>query len=149
MSDDTTGMELVVRTTGDVIDVSTPAGIHAADQLLRRIEQQVKDARGDLRAAATLVRERGGVGTYRGEFGKVEIGLPWKIEYDADQLEAGLRAAGADDEVVGRVITEVVTTARKVNAQVAKTLAASNDAYAEAVKAAQRRVPVSPKIESS
>lgn len=144
-----TSLELVVRATGDVIDVSTAAGIHAADRLLRRIESQVKDARADLRSAAEVFRRRGGVGTYSGDFGKIVIGLPYKIEYDADVLEEGLRAAGADDEVIGRVITTVVTTSKKVDGRAVKTLASSNDAYAEAAKAAERRVPQAVKVEAS
>ena len=126
--------ELVLRDTGEVVDLGDPAQCAYALRHLRDLSSELKLAESALKDALVL---------HSGIIGKKTLHLPsaqvvvkgdTETLYDAEAIERDLLDAGMPSQYVADIVVEVVTTTRKVNAQQAKQAAAANPVYAEIIK---------------
>jgi hypothetical protein len=131
--------KLVVPFTGELVHLGEPAEVARALESVRQAKYQLDDARRVLEDALWFASEQAGSRTlHLGELDAVVSGGD-KVVYDELELARRLRAAGLPEERLSELIVETVTY--KVDARVAKSVAASNPKYAEAIEASRRTVP--------
>jgi len=131
---------LIVPTTGEVINPDDPAGCLRVLTEIRELESKLKELKSALTEALGFEFSRLGTKTIELNGIKAELRGGSEIVWDVEILEE-LRGLGLPDErMVALVTTEI---SYKVNASVAKQLAAANEAYAEVIERAKSTIPKS------
>jgi hypothetical protein len=129
----------VVPVTGEVIELGAPLQVALALETVRKAKRQLEEARGVLEDALRIESERQGTRTlHLGELDAVVSGGE-KVEYDVVELADELRAEGLPEERLGELIVATVTY--RVDARVARSVAASNRRYAAALERCRRVLP--------
>jgi hypothetical protein len=128
-----------VPLVGELVDLYKPAEVAAALEAVREAKRQLDEARAVLEDALRVASEKAGTRTMR--FGELEATVSGgeKVVYDELELAERLRAVGLPEARLAELIIETVTY--KVDARVAKSVAAANLRYAEAIEASRRTVP--------
>jgi hypothetical protein len=121
--------------TGELVPVTDTDGVAQAVQALREYNQRIRDAIAD--ATTVLVEEsrRQGKKTLHLMNTTVEIRGGAETVWDVEALRENLESAGCPPERIEEVIKTEVTY--KVDARIAKQLAAANEDYAIAVELAR------------
>jgi hypothetical protein len=129
---------LIVPTTGEVISSDDPVGCLRVLSEIRDLEGQLRELKGALTQA--LAEEFSRQGTKTLELGSVKAELRGgsEVVWDVEILEE-LRELGLPDERMDALVTTEVTY--KVNARVAKMIAAANERYAAIIERAQTTIP--------
>lgn len=130
--------ELIVPTTGEVISSDDPIGCLRVLAEVRALEAKLKDLKGALTGALGEEFKRQGAKTLELGGVKAELRGGSEVVWDVEILEE-LRDAGLPDARMDALVTTEITY--KVNASVAKAIAAVNDDYAEIVERAKTTIP--------
>jgi hypothetical protein len=129
----------VVPFSGELIELGDPVQVAAALESVRRMKRDLDEVRTVFEDALRYESERAGSRTLQlGDLTAVVSGGE-KVEYDAVELAAGLRAAGLPEPRLAELIVETVTY--RVDQRVARSVAASNPTYAAALARCRRTVP--------
>lgn len=130
---------------GTLVDLRDPAQCAWALLYVRDLESKLKDFKGNFTDALKAESERVGSKTLYLEDGqKVEIKGGSETLWDAQQLEADLRAAGMDEKRIREIVIEEITYT--VSAREAGKAARANKVYAEAVERARTVTEKRPSI---
>lgn len=121
------GQELVVPGIGQVVRFDDPPEVAAALAAVRDLEGLLREAKSQLTAALVHHATVQGTKTLHLENCDVTIKSGDKVVYDAEEIEAGLRAAGMPEDRIREVVKETVSYS--VNAVKAKQAAAANHLY--------------------
>lgn len=124
------GTDLVIPSTGEIVDLSEPRAVADAVAELEALERQVRAQKDRLRDL--LVAESRRLGTKTLRWGKREVTIKGgsMTVYDADAIEAELLEAGMPAEQVAEIVVEKVTIEKRVDARRAKRAADVNPEYA-------------------
>lgn len=132
------GEELVYPITGEIVAWDDPAGCVRLLGEIRSLEQKLKALKADLTLALEQEFSRQGRKTIEVNGTKAELrggsGVVWDIE-----ILNELRELGLPEERMDELITAEITY--RVNASVAKQMAAANPQYAEIIERAKQLVP--------
>lgn len=146
MSTAETGTELVVLpTTGEIISLDDPAACCQALEDIRDLEHRLKTLKTMLTEAVAAESARVGSKTLTlpgGLTATVRSGE--KVVWDAQALEADLRALGMPEERIREIVVEEVSYT--VQAVEAKRAASANPDYAAAVEAARSTLEGRPSV---
>lgn len=136
--------ELVVPGLGTVVDLASPSACAFALDDIRDLKRQFGYVETELTEAIVAACEVEGTKTlhFPGGTAIVKTGETW--EYDAEQMEIGLREAGMPEHRIREIVKEVVSY--KVDAVKAKQAGAANPAYQEVVDATKTLVVKSPYV---
>jgi hypothetical protein len=135
----TTSHELVIRHTGEIVNLEDPAECAVALVSIRDLEGELRWVKQRLSDAIGAAAARLGTKTLQlsPEF-KAVISGGVDVQWDAGALMAGLREAGMPAERIGQIVEKVVTF--KVNAVEAKRAAGANPEYAFVVDSCKTEV---------
>jgi hypothetical protein len=131
--------DLVLPTTGEVIDLRDPAQVAHGLDSVRYLVRQLGELRKLLETVLRLEGQRQGTKTLHLHGFKAEISGGETVEWNISALRGALEAAGLPDERMRELIKAEVVY--KVNASVAKQLASANPEYAKAIDHAKSMVP--------
>lgn len=136
----TTATDLVLVTTGEVVNLADTRQVVDALEHIRRLEYELREAKTVLTAAVAEECQRQGTKTLH--LGEVTAELTGgsRVEWDMDRL-AHLRDLGLPEDRWNQLVT--IEQTYKVNAAEAKRIAAANDAYANVIETARTTVPAS------
>ncbi len=135
----------LVLPTGELVSLDSPEQCAAALASLRDIEQFVKEAKAAIVGALSEEAQRRGQNSFALADGtQVVVRRNYDIQWDAQQLEADLRAAGMPEERIREIVVEEVSWS--VKAVEANKAAKANPESAEAVAAARSEVEKRPTI---
>lgn len=130
------GEELMVPHTGVLIDLADEQAVAGTYRDLKDLGDRIAAAQRDLRRAlAELSALKGTKTLYVEGVGKVELSGDTEVEYDAREVEEGLRALGCPEETIREIVVETVSY--KVDGNRAKRAAAANPEYARVIEAAR------------
>lgn len=130
----TTSTELVLVTTGELIDLSNTRQVVDALEHIRRLEYELREAKALLTSAVAHECQRQGTKTLHLEGVTVELSGGARTEWDISELEK-LRDVGLPEDRFTALVVPTITY--KVNAAEAKRIAAANPVYAEIILRAQ------------
>jgi hypothetical protein len=131
--------ELVIPGSGELVDLSDERQCVKALLAVREFEQQLRAAKAALTEAVVERSRLLGEKTITLSDGlRAEIRGGSEVVYDAQALEADLRALGMPEERLREIIIEEV--AYKVSAREAKRAASANPQYAAVVASARHEV---------
>lgn len=131
--------ELVIPLTGELVPLDDPGRTAHALEHVRQLKRRLDEARVVLEEALRYESERQGTRTlHLGDVDAVVSGGE-KVEYDELELARELRAAGLPESRLAELIVETVSY--RVDARVARSVAASNPHYAAALSRCRRVVP--------
>ena len=140
MESESESLELVVPLTGEIVSrEDAPACLRVLREV-REVEAHFKRLKAALTEALAEEFSRQGTKTLELSGIKAELKGGSEIVWDVEILEE-LRELGMPDERMALLITTEVTY--KVNANVAKAMAAANDKYAQVIERAQTKIPKS------
>lgn len=131
-------MELVVPTTGEVLDLEDAPGCLRVLSEIRQLEQDLRSAKAALTDALAAEFSRQGTKTLELNGVKAVLGGGSEIVWDVEVLDE-LRELGLPEERMNELVTTEVSY--KVNANVAKAIASANPEYAEIVERAKSTIP--------
>lgn len=131
--------EIVVPLTGELVSLSDPRQVIGVLEQVRDMKRRLDEVRAVLEEAIRLESERQGSKTLHVDGMTAVISGGSKTEYDHAALADELRDLGLPEERVGQLVVQVVTY--KVDARVARSVAASNPRYAEAIERHSSVVP--------
>lgn len=132
------GEELVYPITGEVVASDDPAGCVRLLGEIRTLEQQLKNLKAELTRALEEEFSRQGRKTIEVNGTKAELRGGSGVVWDIEVLEE-LRQLGLPEERMDELMQAEITY--KVNANVAKQIAAANADYADVIERAKQRVP--------
>lgn len=132
------GEELVYPITGEVVASDDPAGCVRLLGEIRTLEQQLKNLKAELTRALEEEFSRQGRKTIEVNGTKAELRGGSGVVWDVEVLNE-LRDLGLPEERMDELITAEITY--RVNANVAKQIAAANADYADVIERAKQRVP--------
>lgn len=141
---ETTGMELVLPHSGEIIDPADLERLANAYEEIQRLEGDLNRAK---RAIAARLRDHTAtIGDLSFQAGarRVQIQGGHRTIYEGQQLADDLRAAGMPEGNVDEIVTMEVTY--KVDAVRAKRAARVNPAYAAAVERNSQTVESTPRV---
>jgi hypothetical protein len=130
---------MVEPVTGVVVDVTHMSAVAESLERLREVKNQINDAIGYLTDAVIAESRNQGTKTLNAGAVTLELSTGYEIEWDVGMLDRELSAAGLPPERLADVVVPQFTW--KVNAAVARQLAAANDTYKTIIEAAQTRIP--------
>lgn len=137
--------DLVVRPLGLVVDLDDERQVTIAYRDLRELKEAVLDAERRLKEALKEASLRLGTKTfYLDGVGKVELRGGERVEYDAKEVEDGLRDLGCPEDVIREIVIEQVTW--KVDGNRARRAASANPDYARVIEGARRTVETLPSV---
>ncbi len=131
-------MNAIVPYSGEVVSFEDPPACLKLLVEIRELEGQLRDLKDSLTDALKYEFSRQGTKTLELNGIKATLGADTEVVWDVGVLYE-LRDHGLPEERMNDLITEEIQY--KVNASVAKQLAAANPTYAEVVERAQSRVP--------
>lgn len=129
-------MELVVPTTGEIVNLDDPQSVVSALTEIRDLESRLREIKGVLTDAIVAESRRRGTRTLLLPDGrKAEVKGGEDVEWACEALEARLRALGMPEEDIREIVVEEITY--RVDPVRAKRAAGANPDYAEAVEASR------------
>lgn len=131
MTEETQSTEIAVPGIGQIVNLEDARACAIAIDDIRELEYALRVAKQDLTRALVHHSRQEGTKTLRMEGIKVEVKGGIVVEYDAEEIYAGLIDAGMSPERAGEIVKETVT--RKVVAAEAKRASAANPAYREVI----------------
>lgn len=134
--------ELVVPGIGTLVDLNDPEQVAIALDDVRDLEYQFRAIKTDLTRALVHASEVQGTKTLHLPGVTVTIKSGAEYEYDAEEIELGLRAAGMPEDRIREVVKETVSY--KVDAVKAKQAEGANPVYGEVIEAGRRKVEKPP-----
>lgn len=143
MTEVESSMELMVPFTGELVSLDDPAHCAKVMQEIRELEAKLRELKGYLGESLMEESRRQGTKTMHFPGLEVKINTPNDIAWDQEVL-AELQAAGLPEERFNALVTTEISF--KVNGSVAKSIAGSNEVYAEILARAQTRVPRTPSV---
>lgn len=135
-------MELVVPGIGEIVKLDDPGAVALAMDAIRDLQSRLKEVNAELTDALVYHSKQWGGKTLHFEGGKVVIKGGKETEYDATEIEEGLREAGMPEERIRQIVKE--TTTYTVVAVEAKRAAATNPDYAKVIEAHSRTIEKRP-----
>lgn len=139
--------DLVVPTTGELIDLDNPAQCARALHELGVLENRIKELKEYLRESVYVESERLGLKTIHFEEGyTAKVSTPRETVWDFEILQE-LVDAGLPEERYDALVTAEVTY--KVNGTVLKQLQAANPTYGEIIERARTVIPRKPYVSVS
>ena len=131
--------ELVVRPTGQLVNLEDPVEVAQGLYDLAELEHEIKLIKRALVDALEPVRTELGKSTL--ELGDYEVSLTGntKTEYDLELLAELLTDAGLPEQRLTELI--VLTVTSKLNRSVARQVAGANPAYANALERSKSELP--------
>jgi hypothetical protein len=141
-----TSMELIVPTTGEVVNLDDPMSVVSALTEIRDLESRLREIKGVLTDAIVAESRRQGTKTIVLPDGrKAEVKGGEDTEWDHVALEHRLRSLGMPETRIREIVVEEVSY--RVDTVKAKQAARANHEYAEAVeefgKVRERRPSIS------
>lgn len=136
--------ELVVPGLGMLVDLERPNECAFALDDIRNLEWQLRQVKLALTEKLVEHAQIEGSKTLHFPGGSAELRFGTSTEYDAAQIELGLRAAGMPEERLREVVKE--KTSYTVAANEAKRCAAANPAYAKVIADHSRTVEQTPSV---
>jgi hypothetical protein len=129
--------DLVVPVSGEVVNLNDEGACAAAIQDIRIWESKLKEAKAILTAAIVEQARIEGVRSFSYTNGRrIEVSGGPKVEYDAAEIEEGLRALGMPEDRIREIVVEEVSY--KVSARQAKRAASANEDYAKVIEGAKK-----------
>lgn len=138
-----TGMDLVVRGTGEIVNLEDPVQCANALQAIRELEQQLREAKATLTDALRYEFERQGTRTLTFGGVKAELRGGRETAWDVEMLEQLLREGLPPERFEQLVMAEVTF---KVNNSIAKQLEAANPRYREIIARARQQRETQPYV---
>lgn len=138
-----TSTELVLVTTGELIDLSNTRQVVDALEHIRRLEYELRETKKALTEAVAEECQKQGTKTLHLGDVSAELTGGSKVEWDMDRL-AHLKDLGLPDDRWNALVT--IEQTYKVNAAEAKRIAAANTAYANVIETARQVVPASYRV---
>lgn len=136
-------VKLPIPVLGRLVDVADAEDTARALADVRQAEEQLAEVKRVLVDRLIAERVHRGEGTIRFDSGVVvEVSKPEETVYDADAIEADLRAAGMPEDRISAIVRETVE--RKVMAGEAKKAASANPDYAAIIDRHRRIVEKRP-----
>ena len=143
---ETTGMELVLPHSGEIIDPQDLDRLADAYGEIQVLQARLAEAKRAIGAVMVGHSETVGAKTFRidgsGRTVKIEGGS--QTQYDAEQLYEDLAAAGMPESARNEIVQTEIRY--KVDARRAKQAARANPAYAEAVERNSQTVQTTPRV---
>lgn len=130
--------EVLIPYSGEIVDLGDPSGCLKLLSEIRILEGQLRDVKGALTEALAEEFSRQGTKTIEMNGVKAVLGPDTETVWDVEVLQE-LPELGLPEERMNALVTTEIQY--KVNASVAKQLAAANPAYAEVVERAKSRIP--------
>jgi hypothetical protein len=126
-------MDLVIPGTGEIVSAEDAAGCARALSAVRNLERELRDAKAALTDAIVQHATVHGVKTLHLDGGiKAEIRGGTETVYDAEAIEADLRAAGAPEDMIREIVVEQI--AYTVDARRATQASRANPAYRDIIE---------------
>lgn len=145
MSEQEPATELVLPYSREIIDLTSEHDVTRAYKELRDLKNAVLDADRRLREALREVSATRGTKTfYVDGVGKVELRGDTRTEYDAQEVEDGLRALGCPEDIIREIVVETITY--KVDGNRARRAASANPEYAKVIENAKTTVETLPSV---
>lgn len=136
---------LVLPTTGEVVNLDDESSCALALEQLRQAEQVLGDMKRQLVEAIVARSELLGSRTLDVRGGKKAIvKTSPTVQYDAEEIELGLRAAGMPEDRIRQIVKEEISY--RVAATEAKKAAGANAAYREVIERHSREVESRPTV---
>lgn len=139
------GTDLVLPSTGELVDLTDANQVAQALENLRQLEQQIRDAKAELTQALIEHSQTFGSKTIPltgGRSAVIKSGP--ETVYDAQEIMDGLRAAGMPEARIAEIVQETVTYS--VRAVEAKRAAAANLTYADVIDRFSHTVEKRPSV---
>lgn len=137
-------MELVVPGVGEVVNLTDTRQVALALDTVRDLERQLREVKAELTNAIVYASKIEGSKTLHLPGLTATIKSGTSVEYDAEEIETGLREAGMPEERIREIVKETITYS--VNATRAKQAAAANEAYATVIETNRREVEKAPYV---
>lgn len=128
----------VLPATGEVINLEEPLAVARALHEVRAAKRQLDDARRVLEDALVQHSQTRGTKTLRIDEYEATVSGGEKVEWDVEELWK-LRDAGLPEDRMNALVKTEVTY--KVDAAVARQIAAANPDYGEIIYRAKQKVP--------
>lgn len=138
-----TSTELVLVTTGELIDLSNTRQVVDALEHIRRLEYELRETKKALTEAVAEECQKQGTKTLHLGDVSAELTGGTRVEWDMDRL-AHLKDLGLPDDRWNALVT--IEQTYKVNAAEAKRIASANPAYANVIETARQTVPASYRV---
>lgn len=139
MSLDRVQADVVMPITGEIVDLHNPDDVARALHDVREMKRLLDDARAVLEDALRIESERQGTKTLHLADYTAVISGGEKTEYDVEELTDELQDLGLPASRVAELVIMKITY--KVNQRVARSVAAANPRYADAIDRHSRQVP--------
>lgn len=142
----TTGRELIVPGTGELLSLDDPAAVARAHRDLTDLEADIRNAKAVLADRLAVESARQGTKTLRWEGVEVEMRGGSSTVYQAEEIEQGLREAGMPEERIREIVKETVSYT--VDGRAAKSAAGANPDYKRVIEQASRVIekPLYPSV---
>lgn len=139
------GGALVLPQSGVVVDLSSEREVVLAYRDLRDLKTAIAQAERMLKEALQHQASLRGTKTfYIDGVGKVELRGDQRVEYDAKEVEEGLRELGCPEDIIREIVVETITY--KVDGNRARRAIAANPDYARVLENARRITEVLPSV---
>lgn len=131
--------EIVVPVTGELVDLADPAQVCNVLHQVRQMKHRLDEVRAVLEDALRIESERQGTKTLHLDGMTAVVSGGEKVEWDIEELSEELLELGLPEDRLGQLVVQVISY--RVNQNVARQLAGSNQRYAEALERHRRVVP--------
>jgi hypothetical protein len=144
MSNEESSQELVVPGIGTLVNLASPSECSFALDDIRDLERQFRYVKQELTEAIVRACEIEGTKTLHFEGGTAVLKSGQEWEYDPEEIEVGLRAAGMPEHRIREIVKETVSY--KVDANKAKQASSANPSYGEVIEAHKKPVEKAPYV---
>src|SRR5262245_14977311 len=130
---------VLVPFTGEIVDLTSPDKVAEALDTVREMKRTLDEARSVLEEVLVAESAKQGTRTLHLERVDAVVSGGEKTEYDAETLASRLLELGLPAGRVAELVVTVVTY--RVDQRVARSVAASNPAYATAIEECRQTTP--------
>lgn len=136
---------IVLPASGVLVNLESEKEVAIAYRDLRELKIAIAQAERRLKEALVERSQVLATKTFHIEgVGKVELRGDSRVEYDAKEVEDGLRALGCPEEVIREIVVETITY--KVDGNRARRAASANPDYARVIESAKTVVETLPSV---